>query len=1262
VTEDPFSGKTEPVTAEQFLEFAGVLPEPLCLVSSDGQVLALNPPAAALPGVGEGARGRAFAELVTDPPEKVADYLRDCSRSRELIQITLSLRTPDGPALGCQCEGAALRPRKGKQPSLILLRLRPDASSGGKGKTTARKLRKTEGETTEQRERWQVTLSSIGDAVIATDAEGRVTFMNSIAESLTGWTDAEAEGKPLKEVFRIINEFTRQEVENPVAKVIRKGTVVGLANHTILVARDGTERPIDDSGAPIRDEAGRLVGVVLVFRDITERRQAEVTQLRLAAIVESSDDAIISKTLDGIITSWNTGAERIFGYTAGEVIGQPITILIPPDRPNEEPQIIERLRRGERIDHYETVRVRKDGRRIDISLTVSPIRDAEGQIIGASKIARDITERKRIEEELHRQREWFRVTLSSIGDAVIATDARGEVTFVNPVAQGLTGWAQDEATGRPLETVFTIVNEETRRTVENPIARVIREGVVVGLANHTVLIARDGTERPIDDSGAPIRDDQGRVLGAVLVFRDVTERRRAEDELRKSRDQLEVILQGVADGIMVLDATGQLVRASDDAARILGFPSVEALLQVTRQEIRDKFDVMDESGRPFPFSQLPGLRALGGEHAQNVLRFRIRATGEERWVIVKATPILDERGEPRLAVSIFHDITERKRIEEAEHFLAEAGAALASTLDYEATLQSLARLSVPRLADWCVVYIIRDGELQRLAMAHVDPAREKLAWEASRRYPPDMKGAGSIARVLQTGKAELYPDITDEMIAGAARDAEHLGYIRELGLRSGMLVPLTAHGQRLGVISFVSAESGRRYGQTDLALAESLAGRAALAIDHARLYQEAQAANRIKDEFLATVSHELRTPLNAIKGWAHLLGSGKLDKADSSRAVETINRNARAQGQIIDDLLDVSRIISGKLRLNVGQVELPLMIAAAVDTVRLAAEAKNIRLRVSIEPGDIIISGDPDRLQQVVWNLLSNAVKFTPPGGRIEVRLEKRISERMKSEVGSRKSESETPSDSSFRLHPSDFIQITVSDTGQGISPDFLPYIFDRFRQADNTTTRPHGGLGLGLAIARHLVELHGGTIRAESEGAGRGTTFIVRLPLHAVRPERGDLRPSSLKYVHAPGEMVAGSPLPLAGVRILAVDDEPDTRDLLSVVLRQRGAEVLAVASAAEALDQLAAFSPHVLVADIGMPGEDGYTLLRKVRALGPERGGRVPAVALTAYARADDRIRALAAGFQIHVPKPVEPDELVTVVTSLIGRSGEGWKTQRE
>jgi signal transduction histidine kinase/ActR/RegA family two-component response regulator len=384
---------------------------------------------------------------------------------------------------------------------------------------------------------------------------------------------------------------------------------------------------------------------------------------------------------------------------------------------------------------------------------------------------------------------------------------------------------------------------------------------------------------------------------------------------------------------------------------------------------------------------------------------------------------------------------------------------------------------------------------------------------------------------------------------------------------------------------------------------------------------EAESANRMKDEFLATVSHEIRTPLNAIIGWSHLLRTGRLDEATTARAVETIDRNAKSQAQLIEDILDVSRMITGKLRLNNESVDIASVINAAIDSVQLAVDSKDLHLEVTLDPSARHTVGDANRLQQIVWNLLANAIKFTPAGGLIEVKVERSAGD----------------------------LQLSVSDTGQGIGAGFLPFIFDRFRQADGTTTREHGGLGLGLAIVRHLVELHGGTIKADSAGEGKGATFTIKLPLAP---------PGVTRRKKATGKLSDGFLTPLAllnDVKVLVVDDDPDTLQILQVMLNESQAVVETAASVNDALEILEWFRPHVLVSDLAMPGEDGYSLIGRVRAIEGRASSETPAIALTSYVRVDDRTRALSAGFNLFVPKPIQPRELISAIASLAEASVE-------
>jgi len=816
---------------------------------------------------------------------------------------------------------------------------------------------------------WRVTLSSVGDAVIVTDRASRVAFMNPVAESLTGWTNDQANSKTLNDVFRAIDETTRSAIENPATQVLQTGAVTPLTSNKILISRGGAEIAIADSAAPIRNDDGKLFGVVLVFRDATKERQAHTVQAYLASIIESSDDAIVGKTLQGVITSWNQAAERMFGYSASEAIGRQIYLIIPDERRDEEKEILARLTRGERIDHYETVRQRKDGTGIDVSLTVSPIRDANGTIVGASKIARDITEKKRAEAQLKEGHE-----------------------------------------------VLEILNR----------------------------------------------------VGQMLV---------SELDLQK-------VVQTLTDAATV--ATG----------------------------------------------------AAFGSFFYNVV---------------------DERGTPSMHYALSGVLQDR-----------------------------LAQFPVPRAADLFGAGFRREGVIR------IDDVKEDAHY----------------------GKNSPYFEVTPDVLT----------------ITSYLAVPiLSLSGKVLGGLFFGHPARGV-FTDRHERIVTGLAGQAAAAMDNARLYEEmrkahteAEEANRLKDEFLATVSHELRTPLNAILGWARLLRGGQLDEASGARALETIERSAVSQGQIIEDILDVSRIITGKLRLDVAPVEIAQLVANSVQSMQPTADAKGVKLQTILDSGTNLIWGDPQRLQQVIWNLLSNAIKFTSKGGRVQVAL------------------------SRINSH----VEVSVSDTGKGINREFLPHVFERFRQADSSTTRTHGGLGLGLAIVRHLTELHGGTVTADSAGEGLGATFTVTFPVAALRKGTG------LEKQQAPGVLQAierpdTTDQELLGVRVLAVDDERDACELLRVALQQSGAEVKVSNSVREALATLKEWKPDVLLSDIGMPGEDGYELIRQIRALPHKEGGSIPAAALTAYATSQDRLKVLTAGFQTHIAKPVEPRELTAVVAILSGKKG--------
>jgi PAS domain S-box-containing protein len=1389
---------------------------------------------------------------------------------------------------------------------------------------------RAEGELAAERERLRITLASIGDAVISTDADGRVAFLNRVAEALTGWPQAEAAGRPLPEVFRIIHERTRQPVENPALRALKEGVVVGLANHTVLIARDGSERPIDDSAAPMRDEQGNPVGAVLVFRDVTERRRAEEARARLAAIVESSDDAIVSKTLDGVIRTWNAGAERIFGYTAGEAVGKPITLIIPPERYDEEGMILGRLRGGQRIDHYQTVRVAKDGRRLDISLSVSPMRDADGNIIGASKVARDITAQKRAEAALRASEERLAAELEAmnrlhalstrlvavtdlrpalddvLGEAVRTTRADfGNIQLLNAETGALEivsqrGFGTDflehfrevrvnegSSCAQAMEAGERTVIEDVEldptfephreiaaragyRSVQSTPLKG-RNGVVMGmlsthyraphrpsdrdgrlldlLARHAADVVerlrseqvlrhsearfrtlashapvgifqtgpdgscqfvnerwaemaglsfeeacgpgwaaalhpddRDRVRRAWYDAAAAVRDfageyrfrtpggkvtwvsgsavalrsESGTVAGYIGTVADITARKEAEETVRsllrvserlnstlEVEDLLDILVQeaislvradsgvsglrtpeglvcrryfqrgsalpleycwppmhGLPGWLLVhkvpyltndAPADAQVVQELCQrfgvrsalstpiltaAGEVLGFFEIhnkqdggftpadrELLLAVAQaaavalqnalayRRIQQAEEALRGSERRFrqladampqivwtagpdgqidylnrrwtEFSGVPdtvGNESWGpllhpdeapqagerwaasvatGAPFEMELRLLDRRQQAYRWHLLRTVAVNDDAGRFARWYGTATDIHEQKRAEEASRFLAEASAALAAVVDHESTLQKVANLAVPRFADWSAVDVVENGRLRRLAVAHQDPEKVRFAHELMQEYPPDPDAQSGVLAVLRTGRPDVVAEITDDLLVRGAKDERHLRLIRSLGLRSYICLPLVVSGSILGALTFATAESGRRYTDADVALATDLAHRAAVAIENTRLYDALREQDRRKDEFLATLAHELRNPLAPIRNALQILKMPRVDAATAERSRDMMERQVHHLVRMVDDLLDVSRVMRGKIDLRRERVELATVVARAVETVQPLVDAQGHELTVRLPPESLPLDADPVRLAQVIGNLLTNAAKYTEPGGRIWL-------------IGG---------------SDGDTAVLRVRDNGMGITPLMLPRIFELFVQADHAAAAAQGGLGIGLTLVKNLVEMHNGTVEARSEGRGRGSEFVVRLPLAA---RETDEAPSANAGVQAPAPASSG-------LRLLVVDDNHDAADSLVMLLRLKGHEVRVAYSGMAVLEMTKTYTPDVVFLDIGMPRMDGYEVARRLRQTpGLEK---TVLAALTGWGQQEDRRRTAEAGFDHHLVKPPEP-----------------------
>ncbi|MEY4578586.1 MAG: hypothetical protein RL701_3289, partial [Pseudomonadota bacterium] len=562
-------------------------------------------------------------------------------------------------------------------------------------------------------------------------------------------------------------------------------------------------------------------------------------------------------------------------------------------------------------------------------------------------------------------------------------------------------------------------------------------------------------------------------------------------------------------------------------------------------------------------------------------------------------------------------------------FLAEAGELLGSSLDYPSTLTRLTRLLVPRLADYCIVHL-NGCSAEETPIAHVDPVKAELLRDVLRRFPAP-GGAPTHAEVVRTGKPVLITATPPGFLERVAQSPEHLAQLRELGARSWLAVPLQIKNNVIGTMTLAWSDSGRCYQASDLLLVNDLARRAASAIDNAQLYElsrteraRAEAATRTKDEFVAVVTHELRTPLNVIIGWVRLLRSGTLPEKTREHALEVVERNANAQSQLVADLLDISRVLTGKVRLEPTQLDLGSLLALVIEDARLALEAKRLQLQTSFPDDSTVMRGDAERLKQIIWNLLLNAIKFTPKGGHIQVTL--------------RRVESD--------------LELTFTDSGVGIAPEFLPYLFDSFSQFDSKITRRHGGLGIGLSITKHLVDLHGGVVEARSDGLGHGASFTVRLPVSPVISTTVGV--SKMPATTGTSRHELHRHAALIGKSVLIVDDEDDARDLLRIMLEGCEMEVHDASSARDALSILGTTRIDLIVSDIGMPEQDGFFLIREIRALAAKDKATTPAIALTAFARNEDRTRALLEGFNVHMAKPVEPAELLLTLADLLGHTG--------
>jgi PAS domain S-box-containing protein len=917
-----------------------------------------------------------------------------------------------------------------------------------------------------------------------------------------------------------------------------------------------------------------------------------------------------------LAVEWATDSfAEVIGFSSAEINQRGWQGLIHPD---DLPLIHEqftRLRAGESSVAELRILV-KSGETRWVRNYARPVLDEQRRLVRIHGAAQDITRRKQTDDELRQNEERFKLAVSGAPLTLFEQDLDLKYRWLYPnrVEFPTDNLGHSDADLVPPEDaqVLTRLKQE-----------VIERGVAL---RQEIRATLPGEARWYDLVIEPKRDSDGNIVGIAGAAFDITDRKQAEARLRESEERFAKAFNANPDPMTIHRISdGRYIAANDSFLSVTGF-SRDEVIGRTASELN--LVVADDHRQEWG----QRLREQGAFHnLEAVYRTRL---GEIRTALMSAE-IIDVGGEP-CVLAVSTDITERKHAEETIRTLLRVSERLNSTLDVEELLDILVQEALKLVNAESGVAGLRtpEGMVCHRYLKRGEPMELEYCWPPGHGLP----GWLLIHKVpYLTNEAMADPQIVHELC-------------RQFGVWAALSTPvLDTRGNVIGFFEIHNKRDGTGFTASDQEQLLAVSQAAAIAIQNALAYRavqqaeeeraallareqalrfEAEQANRLKDEFLATISHELRTPLNAILGWVGMLRGGKLDQDMAARALETIERNGKSQAKIIEDLLDISRIITGKLRLNVQPVELSSVVEAALDVVRPAADAKEIRLEVILDPHAGPVSGDPERLQQVVWNLLSNAIKFTPKEGRVQVRLARQDSH----------------------------VTLSVSDNGKGISGEFMPYVFDRFRQAEAGFTRMHGGLGLGLAIVRHLTELHGGSANALSEGEGRGATFTISLPVMSVRSSRlrTSKRPAPAE-LPAPVNALLDCPPSLTGLHLLIVEDDPDARLLLQAMLEQCEAEVQTAESAAKALRLLDEWPPDLLISDIEMPREDGYSLIRKVRSRGRPQGQRLPAIALTAHARAEDRVRALTAGFDAHVAKPVEAAELVTVILSLARMSGK-------
>ncbi len=1064
-----------------------------------------------------------------------------------------------------------------------------------------------------RRRLYEAALSNTPDLVYVFDLEHRFAYANEGLLAMWGKTREEAIGKNCLELgyepwHAAMHD---REIEQVVAT---KKPIKGEVPFTGTYGR----RIYEYIFVPVRGENGEVEAVAGTTRDVTDRRQAEELlrqgEQRFRALMEQAPFAIQVFSPDGRVVRVNRAWEELWGVTLDRIPDYNILQNAQLKSKGVLPYI-ERAFAGEpvrvpAIQYEPSESARDPARRGDpprwVAAVAYPLKDEAGQVREVVILFEDISARKQAEQALHEASATLRSfydtspvmmgVVDLIGDDILhLTDNAATGRFFGVEPESLAGRRASEL-GVPQEPLREWVrhyreSERSGKAVRFEYAHEAPGGPRwVSAIVYCIERMADGRSR------------------FSYVAEDVTERKRVEDALRGAERQWRDLAEALPNLVWTDLPDGQCDYLSSQWRVYTGIPEEELLgLNWLERVIHP-----DDRQRTLDC----WMTAVADKGVYD-LEYRIRRhDGEYHWFKTRGVPIRDGQGRIVKWFGTCTDIEDQKRAGETARFLADVSTTLAAVVDYESTLQKVAGIAVPYFADWSAVDVAAEGgSLRRLAAVHQDPEKLRLAQELVTRYPPRANARSGIGHVFRTGQPEIRSDITEDMLVKGAKDEDHLGLLRGLGLRSHICVPLTASGRTLGVLTFATAESGRNYTRADLSVAEDLARRAAVAIENARLYKELREADRRKDEFLATLAHELRNPLAPIRNSLQILKMPHLDVPTAERTREMMERQVHHLVRLVDDLLDVSRVMRGKVELRREQVELAPVVARAVETTQPLIESQRHDLRIRLPDESLALDADPVRLAQVVGNLLANAAKYTEPNGRIWLTARRE----------------------------GNAVVLSVRDAGIGIAPDMLTKVFDLFVQADQAADRSQGGLGIGLTLVRSLVEMHGGTVEARSPGLGSGSEFVVRLPLASVQP--ADPGPRG-KDAH-PGQAT-----PPSGHRLLVVDDNQDAANSLALLLSLQGHEVRVAHDGRAALELLNGYRPEVIFLDIGMPGMDGYEVARRVRR---QRGlEAVRLAALTGWGQQEDRRRSAEAGFDHHLVKPVDPNALEEVLSRLKTASG--------